>query len=177
MESGFGRHLIAKQHTMITIPNPCHEDWNKMNPQEKGRLCDKCCKVVVDFREKTTEQILGFFKEKIGQKVCGRFKAEQVQPALVPVRINRTRTFLAALVLVFGGLLFNSCKEGSLSGRGVVMGEMVADTSIYGNGQPFSADTINQKGKTAAEKKACEQKIEIEMMGDVAFDPSHDTIK
>ena len=31
------------------IPNPCHEDWNKMTPEDKGRHCSVCDKVVIDF--------------------------------------------------------------------------------------------------------------------------------
>ncbi|MGG5616684.1 hypothetical protein ACPDHI_10415 [Myroides odoratimimus] len=33
----------------IEIPEPCHEDWDKMAPQDKGRHCAVCDKVVVDF--------------------------------------------------------------------------------------------------------------------------------
>jgi hypothetical protein len=165
--------LKTNDMNSISIPEPCHEDWNKMNPQEKGRLCDKCCKVVVDFREKTAEQIANFFKAKIGQKVCGRFKAEQIEPATIPVRVNRARTFLAALVLVFGSLLFNSCQNRNLTGDDEVMGKMVADTSIYGNGQPFSSDTTTRK--TGGPQKECPP--QKEKMGTVAYRPNRDTAK
>jgi hypothetical protein len=33
----------------LQIPEPCHEDWNKMTPVHKGRFCDSCEKAVVDF--------------------------------------------------------------------------------------------------------------------------------
>ncbi|WP_309608991.1 hypothetical protein [Flavobacterium sp.] len=34
---------------MITIPNPCTENWNKMSKTEKGRFCNSCNKLVIDF--------------------------------------------------------------------------------------------------------------------------------
>ena len=40
------------------IPEPCHENWNKMTPQEQGRHCAVCSKVVVDFTKKTPTSTL-----------------------------------------------------------------------------------------------------------------------
>ncbi|MDR0227452.1 MAG: carboxypeptidase-like regulatory domain-containing protein [Flavobacteriaceae bacterium] len=54
----------------ITIPEPCSEDWNLMTPQEKGRHCAVCDKVVVDFSNATRQEIV----DHIGNdaEVCGR---------------------------------------------------------------------------------------------------------
>ncbi len=41
----------------ISVPKPCHEDWSKMTPREKGKFCSACKKTVVDFRKKSTEEI------------------------------------------------------------------------------------------------------------------------
>lgn len=32
----------------IQIPTPCHENWNEMNANEKGKFCKVCNKTVVD---------------------------------------------------------------------------------------------------------------------------------
>lgn len=32
----------------VSIPNPCHEDWHKMTPTQKGRFCHSCDKEVED---------------------------------------------------------------------------------------------------------------------------------
>lgn len=56
---------------MITIPNPCHENWNAMTPAEKGRHCAACDKVVKDFTHMGPEEIKETLKETTG-KVCGR---------------------------------------------------------------------------------------------------------
>jgi len=64
----------------ISIPQPCHENWNKMLPEEKGRFCFSCQKCVKDFTRLSDEEIL-----KILQKPnqCGRFSNQQLE------RINR----------------------------------------------------------------------------------------
>lgn len=97
----------------IHIPKPCHEDWDKMTPNEKGSFCAKCCKTVVDFTTKTTEDIRNYLQEKAGQKVCGRFRQDQLSKPLRPFFNFRMRRFAVALWLVFGTLLFTSCHKKS----------------------------------------------------------------
>ncbi|MDO5856927.1 hypothetical protein Q2490_06465 [Myroides odoratimimus] len=41
--------ILVTMKYRIEIPEPCHEDWDKMAPQDKGRHCAVCDKVVVDF--------------------------------------------------------------------------------------------------------------------------------
>jgi hypothetical protein len=59
----------------ISIPQPCHENWNEMLPAEKGRFCHSCQKSVTDFTKLSDEEIL-----KILQKPnqCGRFSTNQL---------------------------------------------------------------------------------------------------
>ncbi len=60
----------------IRIPEPCHEDWNKMTPEEQGRFCASCQKVVYDFTRATEEEFNELVAEK--GKVCGRFREDQI---------------------------------------------------------------------------------------------------
>lgn len=60
----------------LNIPEPCHEDWNKMTPQDKGRFCGSCEKVVVDFTGKSDVTIANHLRDH--KKVCGRFTASQL---------------------------------------------------------------------------------------------------
>jgi hypothetical protein len=93
----------------IQIDNPCSENWHEMKPEEQGRLCDKCCKVVMDFTSKTTEEILNTLKSATG-KICGRISSDKLRP--VPVfskPLRRSKLFLFALLFAFGGMLFTSC--------------------------------------------------------------------
>ncbi len=62
----------------IHIPEPCHEDWDKMSPNEQGSFCNVCAKTVVDFSGKTNDDIQRYLLENIDKKVCGRFKVTQL---------------------------------------------------------------------------------------------------
>ncbi len=63
----------------IHIPEPCHEDWNKMTANEQGSFCNVCAKTVVDFSGKTDEQVQRYLLENMEQKICGRFKVTQLE--------------------------------------------------------------------------------------------------
>lgn len=62
----------------IRIPTPCHEDWNDMTPQGKGRFCASCQKTVIDFSVMSDRQIAEFFKKPAGL-LCGRFHQDQLE--------------------------------------------------------------------------------------------------
>ena len=61
----------------IFIPTPCHEDWNKMTPTEKGRFCAVCTKEVKDFRGMPKQEILNVLTQTEGE-VCGNFNISQL---------------------------------------------------------------------------------------------------
>jgi hypothetical protein len=111
----------------LRIEEPCHENWNAMTQQEKGRHCDKCCKTVFDFTKMPTEEVIQFISSRKKDSVCGRFTAEQVQvPAAAKNQLKISWTFkkfLAAVLLVFGGALFTGCGNET-------MGEYVVEDSI-----------------------------------------------
>lgn len=68
----------------IAIPSPCHEDWNKMTPTDKGRFCASCQKQVIDFTQWSDKELYEFFNKQ-QSKVCGRFRATQLnRPIAIP---------------------------------------------------------------------------------------------
>jgi len=100
----------------ISIPKPCHEDWNKMTPNEKGAFCSKCCKTVIDFSKKTADEISTILKEEAGKKVCGKFSTDQLDNTsskveiplyLLPNNLPIAKAFALALFVVFGTGLFS----------------------------------------------------------------------
>lgn len=73
---------MQKQSLQITIPTPCTEDWNKMNPQEQGRFCNSCQKCVIDFTGWTDAQIYNYITQHTNKNICGRFNNTQLNREL-----------------------------------------------------------------------------------------------
>ena len=126
--------MNAIQNTKITIPKPCHENWNQMTPNEKGAFCQKCCKTVVDFTSKSTEEIITTLTAKKQEKVCGRFNNDQISSQsiqlqipknLLPKNIPMHKAFAIALFISFGSALF-SCS----THKGQTMGDVAIIDSI-----------------------------------------------
>ena len=104
---------------IVRVPEPCHEDWNSMQPDAKGKFCNSCSKSVVDFSNKTDTEIKDILLEYKDQKVCGHFKKSQINRPLnitinlkdLPKNITMTKAFAIALFLVFGTFLFSYTDE------------------------------------------------------------------
>ncbi|MBN8696814.1 MAG: hypothetical protein J0L87_09800 [Bacteroidetes bacterium] len=140
--------MKTESQPKITIPKPCHENWDEMTPNEKGAFCAKCCKTVVDFTKKSIEEIVQHIEERKNEKVCGRFENEQVSsPAvinfkipisLLPTNISIRKAFAIAAFLVFGVGLF-SCSTHT----GRTMGEIsVIDTPTVGTTPSIATEKL-----------------------------------
>ena len=70
--------LMKKLH--LSIPEPCHEDWNGMKLVEKGRFCSSCEKQVFDFTRATDLQIIETYNKN--NSICGRFLPSQLDREL-----------------------------------------------------------------------------------------------
>src|SRR5687768_17124297 len=66
----------------LSIPTPCHENWEQMSQAEKGKFCGACQKTVVDFTEMSDRQLADFFK-KPKSNVCGRFNNDQLDREII----------------------------------------------------------------------------------------------
>lgn len=99
----------------IQVPQPCHASWDKMTPQENGRLCKSCDKVVIDFSRMNDEEIKDWFREKEGEKVCGHFRVDQVKRLQIVVKPREfkqlgwspVQLIRVAIFLVFFSSLFS----------------------------------------------------------------------
>lgn len=65
----------------LTIPKPCHENWDMMTQVEKGKFCASCQKQVIDFTNMSDRELAAFFKKPTGS-VCGRFYDDQLNKKL-----------------------------------------------------------------------------------------------
>ncbi|WP_020571737.1 T9SS type A sorting domain-containing protein [Neolewinella persica] len=89
----------------ISIPEPCHEDWNGMHPVPgtTARHCDSCAKSVVDFTGFSDVQMHAYVREQ-GGKLCGRFRPDQLDRPLRAVS-TPTRNPLKVAAATAGVLL------------------------------------------------------------------------
>lgn len=93
----------------ISIPEPCHEDWDGMHPVSgtTARHCGSCAKNVVDFTGFTDVQMHDYVRLN-GNKMCGRFRPDQLgrplravpRPASNPLKVAATA---AGLMLAASG--------------------------------------------------------------------------
>lgn len=84
---------------IINIPEPCHEDWNKMTPTQKGKFCNVCTKEVIDFTSESDEAIVNHYQKNTN--VCGRFYESQLDRELIVNRKqqNHWLSYVASLLL------------------------------------------------------------------------------
>lgn len=103
-----------KTNYAISIPKPCHEDWTKMTPNEKGRFCGSCSKTVVDFTKMNAKEIQVYIHNHKDQRICGHIKQSQLDT--INLKIPETviqkawsfqKLFLLTLLVVMGTTLFN----------------------------------------------------------------------
>ncbi|WP_312301007.1 hypothetical protein [Chryseobacterium sp.] len=60
----------------IIIPKPCHENWENMTEDERGKFCSVCSKTVHDFTASSDEELINSLGS--GQNICGRFREDQL---------------------------------------------------------------------------------------------------
>lgn len=101
----------------ITIPEPCHENWDTMTPKDNGRFCMSCSKTVVDFTTMLPDEVQHFFVQNQNTNICGRFKKSQLDTITIqiPSQVLYTqrhyhKMFLLALFIAMGTTLF-SCAD------------------------------------------------------------------
>lgn len=132
----------------IHIPNPCPEKWSDMTPTEGGAFCGKCATEVLDFTNKTPEEISETLRLAMGKRVCAKM-APKKAPIKIPASLLakegisgfRSR-FLFALITVFGITLF-SCENGHYEGPvGTVTEYEVGDVEDVGMVEEDTLDYI-----------------------------------
>jgi len=103
---------------VLSIKEPCNEDWLKMTPTEKGAFCQACALEVIDFTGKTPFEIRKMLQQEFApnQRTCMRitnFQMNQINDDFFQWK-NDAESFKAiwlfSLIAVFGLTLF-SCQN------------------------------------------------------------------
>lgn len=126
----------------LTIPTPCHENWDNMNIEEKGRFCSVCSKTVTDFTASSDDEIIEVFSNS-PKNSCGNFNELQLNRDLQYSYINSLFVkFTVGFILTTGGFVSTKAqrcepKEVAVKQRGI-KGKVVAPKSI-------EEDAINEQ--------------------------------
>lgn len=81
------------QKLQLSIPEPCHENWQQMTPTDQGRFCNACAKEVVDFSMMTDTEVLNYFTTLTHEKVCGRALPSQLDRTIFRPKDPKKRLF------------------------------------------------------------------------------------
>ncbi|MBA2481912.1 MAG: hypothetical protein H0V44_14700 [Planctomycetes bacterium] len=89
----------------VRIPSPCHEDWNVMTPNQRGRHCAVCDKTVVDVTRMGPQAGAQYLRRlpsdlAAGAKVCVHAHADARGRLLSPVRRRLLTNGLATVLAV-----------------------------------------------------------------------------
>lgn len=134
----------------ISIPQPCHEDWNAMTPADKGAFCAVCSKVVVDFSVMNDDEVKNYFLLNAGKRTCGRFRKSQlkglnivVDEQVIYTSMALWKKFLAVVVICFSAF-FTSC------------------SATKEKAAPDSASTVTEYTMLGASYVTCNKKIPVD---------------
>lgn len=86
----------------ISIPKPCHENWEDMTTVEKGRFCSSCQKEVIDFTKASDSQIIDSLY--LNKNLCGRFSSNQLNRSLNKTTTSQTKWIALATLTGFFSL-------------------------------------------------------------------------
>ncbi len=105
---------MEKQIT-LSIPKACSEKWSSFTSTNDGRRCATCNKVVVDFVNKSDDEIVDYFTHK-NEKVCGRIRTSQAKTSsnnVVLPLINPGWRLLTASTLMLLAILLGTPSFGN----------------------------------------------------------------
>lgn len=161
----------------IHIPEPCHENWADFTPTQKGAFCGSCQIDVVDFSNKTPDQVKAILKENAGKHMCGRFRKSQLDDLNADYTQWENQSyqmfqskFLYACLIVFGMTLFTSCttsEQNFLSNFGIEH----SNESIAQNDLTKSAAFNVEKDSNKVNKNEWRH-----IKGKVKFDPIQEEV-
>ncbi|PZR36910.1 MAG: hypothetical protein DI538_13220 [Azospira oryzae] len=125
-----------RENIQLSIPAPCHEDWNSFKPTAQGGFCGSCQKEVIDFTHWEEERIKAYFKSK-PSNTCGRFKQTQLRSYTVEQSANPWSSWIRA-VSISALLIFSSRPSNAQ-----VKGKIKPDTVQQNQHRILKGDTIS----------------------------------
>jgi len=139
---------LMQPKVQLSINNPCHENWQNMNPSEQGRFCNACAKEVVDFTLMSDTQVLHYFLDRKKENVCGRFYADQLNRSITkPVYPARKKIWYWNYFVMLFLLMF---KGNTGKGQAAIQQQPLEQVS---NGNKPLEGIVGKVSMTAAQKQ------------------------
>ena len=131
----------------ITIPQPCHENWNEMLPHEQGAFCGVCAKTVIDFTKLSDDEVKNYFLANSQKKSCGRFRNDQLSTndslaRMLADPLPFWKKFLAIVIILFGALLGGCKTKGKAMPDNIRSQPQFRGAITTGFAIPYLSDTV-----------------------------------
>ena len=116
----------------ISIPKPCHENWEAMTPKEKGRFCGVCTKTVFDFTKTSDKEIIEHLHKE--SATCGRFFNTQLnRDLIIPKQKSSYWAIASATIIGFLGIgnqaVYSQVKQDTIQTEpkeNLILGKVIA---------------------------------------------------
>ena len=112
----------------LSIPEPCHENWDHMTPTQQGRFCNACAKQVIDFSEMSDSEVLNYFSKVKNEKVCGRAYPDQLDRTIAALPTKKIYWYWNYVIALFL-LLAKSSGSKAQSRKGMIARMPVAEVN------------------------------------------------
>ncbi|MDN3692660.1 hypothetical protein QWZ06_10410 [Chryseobacterium tructae] len=130
----------------ITIPKPCHESWDSMTYDEKGKFCTICSKTVHDFTRFSDEELINSFDSS--ENICGRFREDQLG-----VNLNFSLSSKLALGLLVAGSFMTTVNAQETKLGKAELAEKASGVNMFViSNHPFNIDPSVRIGAPAVIK-------------------------
>ncbi|RYZ45346.1 MAG: hypothetical protein EOO14_25845, partial [Chitinophagaceae bacterium] len=143
--------LSSMKAFSLAVAQPCHERWEDMTLEDKGRFCGACSKTVVDFSVMTDREMAAYFsKAKSG--LCGRFHSGQLnRPVAVPPKQFPWLRPFVPVALSAMTLFLEACTPGSAVTGNVSVAESVIENATEIDAAPriVSEQSLAQPADTS----------------------------
>lgn len=94
---------MMENQPIVRLNFTCNRDWEDMTAVADGRFCNDCQKKVVDFTDKTNDEIAAYLSSSTAS-VCGRFQNSQMAPSPLKPVWKRWLSAAAMFIAVFMGI-------------------------------------------------------------------------
>lgn len=130
----------------LSIPKPCHENWEEMSSASKGKFCNSCQKNVFDFTASSDREIVNAFEKN--KNLCGRFLETQLNRDLV-IPKEKSSVWLAATSAMISFIGFGSQE---VSAQGNVKTEQT-DSKLLNSSEKSQKEDILVSGIVYGDNK------------------------